>query len=643
MGTSAFKVSNKEFSLRSRSGVDITEFDQHLISEGTHYQSYDLFGAHILENGDVRFAVWAPNASYVSVVGDFNFWNQTSSPMECQGGTGIWRTIVSGAQVGQCYKFYIENTNTSYVAEKSDPYAFFCEAGPRTASIIADLDLYSWNDSDWMKQRNAHSPYDNPVSIYELHLGSWKRDRGRPLSYLELADALPAYIEEMGFTHVEFLPVMEHPFGGSWGYQPLGYFAPTSVFGPPQDFMVLVDALHAQGIGVILDWVPAHFPSDPHGLAYFDGTHLYEHSDPKEALHPDWGTLIYNYGRFEVANFLISSALFWIEKYHIDALRVDAVASMLYRDYSKKEGEWIPNKYGGRENLEAVSFLKRFNEVVYSRHPDVMTIAEESTAWPKVSAPTSEGGLGFGFKWNMGWMNDTLEYFEKDPIYRSHHQGQLTFSFVYAFNENFLLPLSHDEVVHGKGSLIGKMPGDYWQKFANLRLLYSYMYFHPGKKLLFMGAELAQWDEWNHDAELDWSLGEFDAHRGISRLVQDLNKSYSSNPALYELDSSSEGLQLVNGSDSSQSVVTFIRASKHGKQKILGVFNFTPFVRHNYKVGVPVAGRWDEVFNSDSSIYWGSNVGNYGGVATEDSPSHGQPQSITLSLPPLAAIFLEVR
>ena len=624
----------------------LTDSDLFLFNEGTHYQLYDKLGAHL---GDVNgrqgtfFAVWAPNAESVSVIGDFNGWDDTAHPMSPRGASGIWEVFIPGVEQGAHYKYRIVSRVGGYRVEKADPYGFFHEVPPKSASIVWSLD-YEWGDSEWMANRGERQALHAPMSVYEMHLGSWRRhpdDPYRALTYRQLAEQLPPYLVEMGYTHVEFLPVMEHPFYGSWGYQTTGFFAPTSRYGTPQDFMHLVDSLHQAGIGVILDWVPSHFATDEHGLAFFDGTHLFEHSDPRQGFHPDWGSLIFNYARNEVPEFLISSARFWLDRYHIDGLRVDAVASMLYLDYSRKQGEWVPNEYGGNENLAAISFLRRFNEEVYRSFPDAQTIAEESTAWPMVSRPTYLGGLGFGLKWDMGWMHDTLSYMSKDPIHRRFHHHQITFRMVYAFNENFVLPLSHDEVVHGKGSLIGKMPGDDWQKFANLRSLFAYMTAQPGKKLLFMGGEIGQWSEWRHDHSLDWQLLDQDAHKGLQRLVADLNRLYASEPALHRLDCDPGGFQWVDANDADASVLTFLRMAPDAPT-VLVACNFTPLLRHNYRVGVPEAGFWREVLNSDAEIYGGSGHGNLGGVSTGPVavPRHGRPHSVDLLLPPLGVVFL---
>ena len=620
----------------------LTDHDIYLFREGTHGRLHEHLGCHLDDaRPGARFAVWAPNARAVSVVGDWNGWNTDADPLKPRwDGSGIWEGFAAGARPGHAYKFRIASSDGAPVADKADPFAFFAEEPPRTASRIWSLD-YEWGDTHWMAQRRSRNGLDAPISIYEVHAGSWRRrPDGSHLSWRELAEALVPYLHETGFTHVELLPVTEHPFYGSWGYQTTGYFAPTARYGTPQDFMYLVDHLHRHGIGVILDWVPSHFPTDAHGLAQFDGTHLYEHSDPRQGFHPEWSSSIFNYGRHEVAAFLLSSALFWLERYHVDGLRVDAVASMLYLDYARNDGEWIPNRHGGRENLEAVAFLRMLNEAVYRDYPDTVTIAEESTAWPMVSRPTYLGGLGFGMKWNMGWMHDTLAYAREDPINRSHHQDKLTFSLWYAFNENFVLPLSHDEVVHGKGSLIGKMPGDDWQKFANLRALYGYMWTHPGKKLLFMGCEFGQRREWAHDAELEWWVLSQKEHGGLRRLVADLNRAYRAEPALHELDFSAAGFQWIDCSDAQHSVIAFLRRPRAGGPSLLVACNFTPVPRSNYTVGVPAAGRWQEILNSDATIYGGAGWGNLGSVDAMPLASHGQPWSVTLTLPPLATVIL---
>jgi len=624
----------------------LTKDDLYLFNEGSHFRLYEKLGAHPLTvNGQqgTYFAVWAPDAEQVFVMGEFNGWNKASHPLYPRGQSGIWEGFILGMGKGTIYKYHIVSRYNGYQVDKADPFAFYNETPPKTASIVWELE-YTWGDQEWMKERRQHNALDAPIAIYEVHLGSWRRvpeESHRPLTYRELAPLLAEYVQKMGFTHVEFLPVTEHPFYGSWGYQVTGYFAPTSRYGTPQDFMYLVDCLHQHGIGVILDWVPSHFPTDEHGLGFFDGTHLYEHAYPQKGFHPDWTSFIFNYGRNEVKNFLISSALFWLDKYHVDGLRVDAVASMLYLDYSRKEGEWIPNKYGGRENLEAIVFLRRFNEEVYKNYSDVQTIAEESTAWPMVSRPTYVGGLGFGIKWDMGWMHDTLEYMSKDSIFRKYHYNELTFRMIYAFFENFILPLSHDEVVHGKGSLLSKMPGDDWQKFANLRLLLGYMYAQPGKKLLFMGGELGQWREWYQNESLDWHLLEYKRHSELKKWVHDLNRLYSSEPALYELDCNPSGFEWIDCGDTDQSVVSFIRKGKSTGDILLAVCNFTPMTRFNYRVGALRGGFWRELLNSDSNEYGGSNHGNLGGVEAAPFPFHGRPYSLNITLPPLAIVFFK--
>jgi 1,4-alpha-glucan branching enzyme len=623
----------------------LTDQDLHLFNEGTHTKLWKKLGNHSVPGG-VMFAVWAPNAERVSVVGDFNEWNTESHPLEARADSGIWEGFVPGLQRGATYKYHIVSRFNDYRVNKADPMAVHQETPPATASKVWDLD-YAWNDAEWMASRRAKNGYEAPISTYEVHLGSWRRisdDGGktwRSMSYREVAAPLSEYVKKMNFTHIELMPVQEHPFYGSWGYQGTGYFAPTSRYGTPQDFKYLVDVLHQNGIAVILDWVPSHFPSDEHGLAYFDGTHLYEHADPRKGFHPDWNSLIFNYARNEVRSFLLSSALYWLDEYHIDGLRVDAVASMLYLDYSRKAGEWLPNEFGGRENLDVISLLRRLNEDVYAEHPDTQTIAEESTAWPMVSRPTYIGGLGFGMKWDMGWMHDTLRYFSKEPVYRRFHHNDLTFRMMYAFTENFVLTLSHDEVVHGKGSLIGKMPGDEWQRFANLRLLFAHMYSSPGKKLVFMGGDLAQYREWNHDASLDWALLSHPSHKGINRWLEDLNKSYRDIPAMHELDMSQEGFEWIDCCDSENSIVSLLRRSKtRPDEVVVVVMNFTPQPRYNYQVGVPTGGRWREVLNSDAAIYGGSAQGNMGGVDATPIPMHGRRWSVNLTLPPLGAVFL---
>lgn len=625
----------------------LTDYDIHLFKEGSHFHIFEKLGSHSMTVDGVdgaSFAVWAPNAAQVSVIADFNGWDAAAHQLKSRpDGSGVWAGFIPGVGKGALYKYRIVSRHKNYTVDKGDPFAFYWEISPKTASVIWDLD-YEWNDKAWMRDRHKHNGLDAPISVYEVHLGSWRRvpaENNRFLTYGELAHYLADYAKDMGFTHVELLPVMEHPFYGSWGYQVVGYFAPTSRYGSPQDFMYMIDYLHQRGIGVILDWVPAHFPSNENGLVYFDGTHLYEHADPRKGFHPDWKSYIFNYGRNEVRNFLISNALFWLKKYHADGLRVDGVASMLYLDYSRKQGEWIPNQYGGRENLEAIEFLRHFNEVVYNEFPDTQTIAEESTAWPIVSRPLYVGGLGFGMKWNMGWMHDTLDYFSKDPVHRKHHHNQLTFSIMYAFSENFVLPLSHDEVVHGKGSLWGKMPGDHWRKHANLRLLLGYMYTHPGKKLLFMGGEFGETTEWNHDKSLDWHLLEHPVHQGIQRWVNDLNHCYKNEPALHERDFDSKGFEWIDFSDWEQSVISFIRKGKSADGIVLAVCNFTPVPRHNYRIGVPRRGFWKEILNSDAKHYGGSGHGNFGGVNTTPISSHGKYASLLLTLPPLGIVVFK--
>jgi 1,4-alpha-glucan branching enzyme len=622
------------------------ELDLHLIAEGRHEELYDRLGAHVREHQSVRgtsFAVWAPAARAVSVVGDFNSWDGRLHAMRSLGSGGIWELFLPGVEPGARYKFEIL-TPDGEIALRADPYAQETEQPPQTASVVSQSHhQWSTHDGAWLSQRAEQLPLTRPISIYEVHLGSWRLNTlqdNLSLTYLELADELAAYVTDMGFTHVELLPVMAHPFSGSWGYQVTGYFAPTPRFGSPDDLREFIDRLHARGIGVILDWVPAHFPRDEFALARFDGTALYEHADPRRGAHPDWGTLVFNFGRHEVRNFLISNALFWLREYHVDGIRVDAVASMLYLDYSRQAGEWVPNQFGGREDLDAVAFLKELNEVMYGREPGIISAAEESTAWPGVSRPTYLGGLGFGFKWNMGWMHDTLRYFEQDPIYRRYHHHELTFSLMYAFSENFVLPLSHDEVVHGKGSLYTKMAGDHWQKLANLRALYAYMWAHPGKKLLFMGAEIAQKAEWSHERSLDWHLLEQSDHAGIQALVRDLNRLYRDEPALWELDSDPAGFWWLEPNDADRNVMAFARASKDGERQLVFVANLSPLPRPGYRLGLPRPTRWREALNTDSAFYGGSDVGNLGAVEPEPIPWHGQPVSAEVTLPPLAAIWL---
>jgi 1,4-alpha-glucan branching enzyme len=624
----------------------LTEQDLYLFNQGRDYRAYQKLGAHLTSAGDqsgASFSVWAPNARAVSVIGSFNGWNPLSHPLRVRESSGIWEGFIPGVTKGSVYKFHIVSRNNGFVVDKADPFGFWHEKPPRTASVLWDLD-YQWADSDWMQNREGRNSLHAPISIYEVHLGSWMRvpeEANRPLNYREMAPRLADYAQRMHFTHVELLPVMEHPFYGSWGYQTTGYFAPTARYGTPQDFMYLVDCLHQRGIAVILDWVPSHFPTDEHGLAYFDGTHLFEHSDVRQGFHPDWKTLIFNYGRDEVRSFLLSSAMFWLDKYHADGLRVDAVASMLYLDYSRKEGEWLPNKYGGRENLEAIEFLRQFNIEAYKEYPGIQTFAEESTSWPMVSRPIYLGGLGFGLKWDMGWMHDTLEYFAHDPIHRKYHHNQLTFRMLYSFTENFVLPLSHDEVVHGKGSLIGKMPGDEWQKFANLRLLFAYMYAQPGKKLLFMGDEFGQVREWAHDSSLDWDVLQYPVHHGLQNWVEQLNWLYAQEPALHDFDADPNGFEWIDCNDNAASTISLLRKSRSPSQNIVIVCNFTPIPRLNYRLGVPGGGFWREILNSDAKEYGGSGMGNLGGVLAKEQPAHGRSFSLNLTLPPLGALFLK--
>jgi 1,4-alpha-glucan branching enzyme len=649
----------------------LSDLDLHLLGEGTHYQNWEKLGAHVAEIAGVRgvaFALWAPNARRVSVVGDFNNWDGRRHPMRSRGGSGIWEHFIPGLAEGDIYKYEIKPRDSGRILLKADPYAFYSEVRPKTASIVHDINGYEWQDQDWMSERPRRQSLSSPISIYEVHLGSWRRaaDPSQPdggvgaihpstslrrvslsnresplLTYRELADQLADYVTGMGFTHVELMPVMEHPLDESWGYQVTGYFAPTSRFGTPEDFMYFVDRLHQKGIGVIVDWVPAHFPADAHGLAEFDGTHLYDHADPRRGEHKDWGTRIFNFARTEVRSFLWNNALFWLEKYHVDGLRVDAVASMLYLDYSRLPGEWIPNQYGGNEDLDAISFLKRFNELVHERHPGVLTIAEESTAWTGVSRPTYVGGLGFSLKWNMGWMHDTLLYFSKDPIHRKYHHNNLTFSLLYAFTENFVLVLSHDEVVHGKLALLAKMPGDTWQQFANLRALYAFQYTHPGKKLLFMGGEFGQWIEWNAKQSLDWNLLDYEPHQQIKRLVADLNRIVREEPALHEVDFDWTGFEWVDFRDADQSVIAFLRRARSGEEFLVVAANFTPVPRLGYRVGVPQAGFYAELLNTDAAQYGGSGVVNAPGREAITEPWHNQPCSLPLDLPPLGIVILK--
>jgi 1,4-alpha-glucan branching enzyme len=619
----------------------LSDHDIYLFKEGSHARLYDKLGCHFTDDATAHFAVWAPSARSVSLIGEFNGWDASAHEMKPRwDGSGVWEIDVPGVAVGAAYKYRVVSQYGS-AQDKGDPYAVYWEEPPRTASRVWKLD-YEWNDGEWMRGRAAKNSLAAPMSIYEVHLGSWRRGAdGKSLTYRAIAVELVEHMKRVGFTHVEILPITEHPFYGSWGYQTTGYYAPTSRYGTPQDFMHFVDTLHQNGIGVILDWVPSHFPNDEHGLYRFDGTHVYEHADPRQGYHPDWNSAIFNYGRNEVRGFLMSSALFWLDKYHIDGIRVDAVASMLYLDYGRKQGEWIPNRYGGRENLEAIHFLRSLNEAVYREHPDVQMIAEESTAWPMVSRPTYIGGLGFGLKWNMGWMHDTLRYFKEDPIHRKYHHGELTFSLIYAFNENFALPLSHDEVVHGKGSLIGKMPGDNWQQFANLRTLYGYMWAHPGKKLLFMGGEFGQRREWQHEESLEWWVLQYPDHSGVMGWVADLNRLYSQEPALHEVDFDPSGFEWIDAHDAELSTLSFVRKSRDGRDTLLVVCNFTPLPRENYLLGVPQPGFWREMLNSDAACYGGSGVGNAGGVHSSPVPAHGRYHAIRITLPPLAVVYFK--
>ena len=624
----------------------LTDDDVYIFNEGNHFRLYEKLGAHITTvdgQEGTYFAVWAPNAEYVAVIGDWNNWHAGHNPLGARGSSGIWEGFIPGVGKGACYKFHVSSRFHAYKEDKTDPFGAYYEVPPRTGAVVWDRD-YEWGDSGWMQTRGRLQGLQAPMSIYELHVGSWMRvpeDGGRPMTYRELAPKLAEHVKRAGFTHIELLPVTEHPFYGSWGYQATGFFAPTSRYGTPQDFMYFVDHLHQQGIGIILDWVPSHFPTDGFGLSYFDGTHLFEHADPRKGYHPDWGSYIFNYGRNEVRSFLISSALCWLDKFHIDGLRVDAVASMLYLDYSRKQGEWIPNEYGGNENIEAIMFLRQFNSEVYKNFPETQTIAEESTAWPMVSRPTYVGGLGFGFKWDMGWMHDTLSYFRRDPVFRRFHHHELTFRGLYMFSENYVLSISHDEVVHGKGSLLDKMAGDVWQKFANLRLLYSYMYGQPGKKLIFMGCEFGQWREWKHDESLDWHLLMYPSHKGVLDALSDLNRLYVTEPALHELDADPAGYEWVDANNSEASIYAFMRKARNSGDMILVVINCTPVIREGYRVGVPRLGWWAELFNSDAKEYWGSGVGNAGGRHAEDHPIHGRPYSLSIDLPPLGALYFK--
>ncbi len=625
----------------------LSDYDLHLLSEGTHYLNYEKLGAHVREVDGIKgvhFAVWAPNARRVSVVGEFNSWDGRVYPMRSRGSSGIWEIFLPGLTEGTLYKFEILSRIGEHLGLKADPYAFATEVRPNNASVVSNIDRYEWSDSGWLDARRSHDWLHSPMSIYEVHIGAWKHktaEGDRWLTYRELAKELIPYVKGMGFTHIELMPIMEHPFDASWGYQTVGYYAVTSRFGSPADFMYFVDQCHQQGLGVILDWTPAHFPRDAHGLAFFDGSHLYEHEDPRMGAHPDWGTLVFNYGRHEVQNFLLSNALFWVDKYHIDGLRVDAVASMLYLDYSRRPGEWVPNAFGGRENLEAIAFLKRLNEVLHVRHPGALTIAEESTSWPAVSRPTYVGGLGFDLKWNMGWMNDTLRYMSFDPIHRQHHHNELTFSMLYAFHENFILPLSHDEVVHGKRSLLEKMPGDDWQKFANLRLLFAYMHAHPGKKLIFMGSELGQRSEFWEAATVEWPLENSPWHRGVQTLLGDLNRLHASEPALHEVDFEWSGFEWIEANDAAASVLSFLRRARKSEDFVIAICNFTPVAREEYRIGVPRPGFYREILNTDSRHYEGSDVGNAGGVNAEPIPWNDRPYSIKLRLPPLAVMYFK--
>lgn len=629
----------------------LSDFDEYLLAQGTHMHIYNRLGAHLTEvNGrsGVRFAVWAPGALRVSVVGTFNNWDGRYHPMRLHHNSGIWEIFIPGLGEGELYKYEIKTRYMDYMVTKTDPVGFFSEMRPKTASIVWELDKYQWQDADWIANRPQQQALSAPMSVYEVHLSSWKKkqvnDEWQWLTYPELAEQLVPYVKEMGYTHIELLPIAEHPFDGSWGYQVTGYFAPTSRFGTPTEFMAFVDACHQAGIGVIVDWVPAHFPTDEHGLNFFDGTHLYEHADPRQGAHPDWGTLIFNYGRYEIRQFLISNAIFWLDKYHIDGLRVDAVASMLYLDFSREDGQWVPNRFGGRENLEAIDFIRMFNTRIHELYPDVLTIAEESTAWPGVSKPVNQGGLGFDLKWNMGWMHDTLQYMSNDPVYRAYHQGTLTFSLLYAFSENFMLPFSHDEVVHLKKSMLDKMPGDTWQKFANLRLLYGYQWAHPGKKLLFMGSEFGQWQEWSEDRSLDWNLLDQDEkHRGVQMIMRELNHLYRTEKALYEEETSWEGFSWIDFRDAQHSILAFIRHAPSSKESILVVCNFTPVVRHEYRLGVPEPGAYIEILNSDARKYGGSGIVNSEPMNTQLTSWQDQPYSVMLNLPPLGFIYLKRR
>ncbi|MFW5821401.1 MAG: 1,4-alpha-glucan branching protein GlgB [Bacteroidota bacterium] len=626
----------------------ITDYDIYLFREGKHFSLSKKLGAHVIEQDSTKgtfFAVWAPNAESVSVIGNFNHWSKKAHILKArEDGSGIWQGFIPGIGKGEAYKYFIKSKYENYEVEKSDPVSFYNEIPPKTASIVWEYG-HKWKDGEWMSKRKNFNSLDGPMSVYEVHLESWRRspeEDNRSLSYSELAEQLSSYVKYMGYTHVELMPVTEYPYSGSWGYQVTGFYAPTSRFGNPDEFMEFVDILHQNDIGVIIDWVPSHFPGDQHGLHYFDGTYLYEHQDPRKGYHPDWSSYIFNYGRNEIRNFLISSAHSWLENFHIDGIRVDAVASMLYLDYSRKEGEWIPNEHGGRENLDAIHFLRDFNESVYTSFPDIQTIAEESTAWPMVTRPVYTGGLGFGMKWNMGWMHDTLSYMSHEPIHRSYHHNQMTFSIMYAFNENFMLSLSHDEVVHGKKSLINKMPGDDWQKFANMRSLFGFMFAHPGKKLHFMGMEFGQWSEWNYESSLDWHLNEFENHKGLQLYMKDLNSIYKRYPALFEKDFSPEGFRWIDANDAHNSILSFMRYDEKKKQPVLVIANFTPVPRYNYRIGVPDDSKWTEILNSDAKHYGGSGMGNFGGVESNPVPYHGEEFSINIVIPPLGVVMFSI-
>ncbi|MCC5974102.1 MAG: 1,4-alpha-glucan branching protein GlgB [Rubellimicrobium sp.] len=631
-----------------RFGPVLSDFDEYLLGEGTHLRLWEALGAHVMEHEGAtgtHFAVWAPNAARVSVVGDFNAWDGRRHPMRRRGGTGVWEIFIPGATEGAAYKYEILGPHGDLLPLKADPLGFGAQHPPETASVVRDIKGYGWRDGGWMERREKANRRDAPISIYEVHLGSWKRiwdQGGRPLSYKEAAVDLVGYVRDMGFTHIELMPVSEFPFDGSWGYQPVGLYAPTIRFGPPHEFRDLVQAAHDAGLGVLLDWVPGHFPTDAHGLGRFDGTPLYEHADPREGFHQDWNTLIYNYGRVEVANFLTANALYWLEEFHLDGLRVDAVASMLYRDYSRNDGEWLPNKDGGRENYEAIAFFQRMNALAYGQQPGIMTVAEESTSFPRVSAPVDAGGLGFGYKWNMGWMNDTLDYIERDPIHRKYHHHQMTFGIHYAFSENFILPISHDEVVHGKGSMIEKMPGTWREKCANLRAYYGFMWGHPGKKLLFMGCEFGQPEEWNHNAQVNWDAAQRPEHQGIAQLVRDLNRLYRETPALHVKDCDPAGFQWIDATDADASLYSFIRRGNDGDAPCVVICNFTPVERTGHRIGLPHAGHWSEVLNTDAGLYGGGDRGNLGGVTATDDPWHHQPASAPFTIPPLSTLIFRL-